>query len=492
MYNSLRLRFRALNARGSIIGLSVASVGAFLYSRRVIRADSSEEEAGGLIIYTLFVEPGKLATPTVIYHHSKPTQTEHEQMHDSSSDLDEKMVKAQLNRLSGSGTITGNGDVGIRRFDSIAVPSSAPRLDTTTLSSHSMSHGSCWTIIGLHQGFLKYGWTTMETVSRNLHAAVLGGLMDIFQKYQPDSEHSDIGAVVTENGPCEEEVDQDRFERAVHHTFKEKFLEVDRTIIQSPFEPLPSSQPSPKPVAIAAMNAALSGCSSLVAFYDHEPRKLRVANAGNVRAVLGRRSMPKKEGRDVYHAHVLSEDHTSDTAPGLSRAFGAGPYKWSRDIQDQLHRDYMGDPPVDHPPHIVLTAEPSVTTIDVKPGDFLVLATRGLWSSLTNEEVVGLVGLWLNRGMFSAKDELQASKDVLMPSDLPVPTSTDNTVMYKRWGVEKRFICVDNNVAQHLARNALGGAERSWTSILLSHRPPRSLHLREDINVTVVFFHDES
>ena len=35
------------------------------------------------------------------------------------------------------------------------------------------------------------------------------------------------------------------------------------------------------------------------------------------------------------------------------------------------------------------------TKIEPGQGDFVVLATDGLWEMLTNEEVVGLVGQWL-------------------------------------------------------------------------------------------------
>ncbi|RXW17260.1 hypothetical protein EST38_g8595 [Candolleomyces aberdarensis] len=42
-----------------------------------------------------------------------------------------------------------------------------------------------------------------------------------------------------------------------------------------------------------------------------------------------------------------------------------------------------------------LTAEPEVTTFYVKPGDFIVLGTKGLFECLSDEEVVGLVGVWV-------------------------------------------------------------------------------------------------
>ncbi|KAG6868639.1 hypothetical protein C0993_012683 [Termitomyces sp. T159_Od127] len=460
--------FRTLKSRQRpILGFAIAAVGTFFYARRVIHADSSEDDPA-LIIYTLLSQPGSLiATPTTIY---RPLDPDSEQ-----EKADEQtVVKIGLGALAGYGTIDGNS--GISRFDSTSVPSSAPRLNTTLLSSNKMSTNSSWTLFTLHEGFLNSGWFNMEVVSRTLHAAVLGNLIGLLSKYEHSSEHSDVGSMMA----YVEEVEEDGFENAVRQTLKQTFLDVDDSMVRRTVESLGSPEPLSKPSVIASVGAAIPGSSALVAFYDHEPRKLRVANTGSTRAVLGRRSGDKGTGHQMYTTHVLSEDHSSKTAPGLSRAFGLGPYKWSLDIQRQLHRDFMGDPPLESSFQTPITAEPSVVTIDVKPGDFMVMGTSGLWNSLTNEEVVGLVGLWLNKNMISAGIDTPLSQyqEVIMPSDLPTSIGVDNTTMYQRWGVKKRFICVDNNAAQHLSRNALGGADVSWTAALLAHVPPRSSKLR--------------
>ncbi|KAJ2915659.1 hypothetical protein MD484_g4744, partial [Candolleomyces efflorescens] len=41
-----------------------------------------------------------------------------------------------------------------------------------------------------------------------------------------------------------------------------------------------------------------------------------------------------------------------------------------------------------------LTAEPEITTVHVKPGDFIVLGTKGFFECLSDEDIVGLVGAW--------------------------------------------------------------------------------------------------
>ncbi|KAG6840048.1 hypothetical protein C0991_009394 [Blastosporella zonata] len=430
-------------SRRPIVGLAgaLAAVGTFFYSQRVIYADSSEEDPA-LVIYSILAQPGDIATPTAIF---RPSSSSH-----GTAPVeiltDRALVNVQLAALSGFGTI--DGKPGISRFDSNSLPSSG-------------------------------GWANMQIVSQSLHAALLGGLISVFSKYEPSPEHSEVGEMMSYT----ETLEDDGFDDAVVRTFKDTFLNVDRTIVHRPFESVTS--PLPKSWIVASVGAALSGSSALVAFYDHEPRKLRVANTGNMRAVLGR-----KTKKDKYSVHVLSEDHTSDTAPGLTRAFGLGAYKWTHDVQERLHRDFMGDAPLDPAPLLTLTAEPTVTTIEVEPGDFMVMGTRGLWNSLTNEEVVGLVGLWVNRDMKSLGVDRDQSVDVIMPSELPAPVTKDNTVTYKRWGKEKRFTCVDNNAAQHLSRNALGGADIEWTATLLATHPPRSQQLRDDICVTVVFFDD--
>ncbi|KAG6916412.1 hypothetical protein DXG01_006940 [Tephrocybe rancida] len=204
--------------------------------------------------------------------------------------------------------------------------------------------------------------------------------------------------------------------------------------------------PLPNSSLVASVSAAHSGSSALVTFYDYEPRKLRVAITWNTWAVFGRKSASTDDGEQTYTVHVLSNDHKTDAAPGLLRAFGLGPYKWTRDIQEHLHRDFMGDPPFDEPPSLTLTAEPSARTVDIQSGDFIVMATHGLWNSLTNEEAVGLVGLWPNWNMRSvAANTPSEPKGVVIPSDLLALPGSDNTTTYKRWGMEKPFLRIDRN-----------------------------------------------
>jgi pyruvate dehydrogenase phosphatase len=185
----------------------------------------------------------------------------------------------------------------------------------------------------------------------------------------------------------------------------------------------------------------------------------------------------------------------------VTRSFGDAALKWSSSIQQSLASEYLGEPPhplLSSPPY--LTSDPEIYNIQVQPGDFLVLGSDGLWDSLTNEEVVGLVGWFVNQleakrwspprprsvhsGWNKYSFDLQGEYNEVRRSDqLPVQskqvttTSTggidgdrdgeDGTVYYKRWNTEKRFVNVDANAATHLTRNALGGADRDIRNAVL-------------------------
>ncbi|TFK19278.1 protein serine/threonine phosphatase 2C [Coprinopsis marcescibilis] len=116
-----------------------------------------------------------------------------------------------------------------------------------------------------------------------------------------------------------------------------------------------------------------------------------------------------------------------------TRGFGYAMLKWGQGVQERLWREFLGDVPMDcfsngsvpwplgvptskdvegPPPQSLpssssssfpsscasspyMTAEPTITTTLVQPGDFIVLGSKGLFESLTDDEVVGLVGVWV-------------------------------------------------------------------------------------------------
>lgn len=178
-----------------------------------------------------------------------------------------------------------------------------------------------------------------------------------------------------------------------------------------------------------------------------------------------------------------------------SRAFGDAFYKWSYDTQLKIKSQFFGRTPstlLKTPPYV--TAEPVITTTRIEPekGDFLVMATDGLWEMLTNEEVVGLVGKWLDDQKAASKDGkpwfgnwFGGGKDQGM---LPVEAATNDAtgqrepIRIKQWGVtakdSERFVCEDRNAATHLVRNALGGKNQDMLCALLTLPSPYSRRYR--------------
>jgi len=182
-----------------------------------------------------------------------------------------------------------------------------------------------------------------------------------------------------------------------------------------------------------------------------------------------------------------------------SRAFGDATYKWTREVSERLKQSFFGrtpSPQLKTPPYV--TAEPVVTTTKIDPsqGDFVVMATDGLWEMLTNEEVVGLVGQWIEKQSSETSNGNLANSWAKMFSSqqkgLPVEQGqkqkgmkTDGQktpIRQQQWGVKggenERFVVEDKNVATHLVRNALGGKDRDMVCALLTLPAPYSRRYR--------------
>jgi pyruvate dehydrogenase phosphatase len=390
-----------------------------------------------------------------------------------------------------------------------------------SLTSVDINRGPTWSFLGLFDPH--NGYDNMGFVSSRLIPTVTDALFNLLSMHgSPSTEHVEVGMSPLHTPQATSE---EPFPDAVDNTIKKAFLDVDCAVVDHAAEIIFSS-PS-KAAAIIPLSVALSGTSALLTFYDHDTQLLKVAVAGSSRAVLGRRAERKNQDQrsSYYEVHVLTTDqlrnsfdqaqhvHSGSDEAMPTRGFGLSAYKWSDDIQERLHQEYLGDAPT---PHIKMCADPEITTIEVKPGDFLIMASAGLWQSLTSEEAVGLVGLWLDKGMYHALPSVTtpiqqlptlSSVQITHPRDLPVSLGAkDETVMYRKWGAEKRFVCIDMNAAGHLTRNALGGADGDLMEALLTVEPPLSRKLRwvgipclgqtltllpfdrSDISTAVIFF----
>ncbi|KAI0823834.1 protein serine/threonine phosphatase 2C [Trametes gibbosa] len=360
-----------------------------------------------------------------------------------------------------------------------------------------------WSFFGLYDGHS--GKETGIWLADNLIPAVAGALADLYSKFATVSSNSSPPI------PAESNISQ---------TIKDTFNRLDDDIVNAPLETVFSS--NSKHVATTLLAPAYSGSCALLSFYDSHAGLLHTALTGDSRAVLGRQTYDKSGNpTGIYSVHALTADqngwnplererieaaHLGEITVsngrvmgmGIARAFGDARFKWPRDVQDRLKREYLGRTPLPNvktPPY--LTAEPVVTSVAVRPGDFLILASDGLWESLTNQEAVGLVGLWKDLRSRGARDIAANSGGVLHSAELPVQEpdagegGEDDTPRYRQWGAEKRFVSGDANVATHLLRNALGGADVDLAAALLSMRAPRSRVYRDDITIVVVFFDEQ-
>ena len=314
---------------------------------------------------------------------------------------------------------------------------------------------------------------------------------------------------------------------SIDAAIKKGFVRLDHEICHESVQK--ASQMKSKRNAVELLAPAYSGSCALLSFYDSRTNLLRVACTGDSRAVLGRRGQNGK-----WTATPLSEDQTGGTPsedarlrqahPGEeyvthkgrilgqlepSRAFGDAIYKWSRETAMHVKASFFGKTPsalLKTPPYV--TAEPIVTTTKVEPsnGDFLVMATDGLWECLTNEEVIGLVGQWLDHHKKGGNSAGFSSWFSSSKSDLPVENHVSDgrriyggdgqrtPIRQDQWQIEggdNRFAVEDKNAATHLIRNALGGKDSDMVCALLSLPSPYSRRYRDDLTVQVIFFGED-
>lgn len=310
--------------------------------------------------------------------------------------------------------------------------------------------------------------------------ALAGALGDLYDQVK--------GASPNNNHPSPSQIEK---------TIKETFQKVDDELVHEPVEQLFKS--GSRKDTFDLLTTAYSGSCALVAFFDSTTRLLHVALTGDSRAILGRRVADADGNGYHYDVHVLSFDQNgfnpaeqarlSEAHPGediirngrvmgwgTSRVFGDARWKWSVDVQKRLKEKYLGrSVPANYqtPPYLI--AEPEVTATKIESGDFLIMASDGLWECLSNEEAVGLVGWWLESGAGLHPQ----SRKVVEPNQLPVIVPPqDETSRYRQWNAEKRFVNVDGNAATHLLRNALGGANDDLAEGLLKIPAPHSRSYR--------------
>ncbi|KAF2235185.1 pyruvate dehydrogenase phosphatase [Viridothelium virens] len=474
----------------------------------------SLEKAAESTRKALFVGPEELYSATISGSGPLSKDTD-----DAGRKVLEMMTPEQVGRKlrrNEESYIVGRGN-GVVRYDTAQLPSNDPIEDDhaekivevpqSIAATEDGTASSDWMFWGVFDGHS--GWTTSAKLRQVLISFVARELTETYQSALTDP---------TLTFPSSSAIDA---------AIKKGFVKLDHEIVHDAASHVLKVQS--KRVAAEVLAPALSGSCALLSFYDTRSHELRVACTGDSRAVLGRRAASGK-----WTATALSEDQTGATAsemarlrrehPGEeyvtqngrilgglepSRAFGDSLYKWSLETQERIKKSYFGRSPSPRcktPPYV--TAEPVVTTTKVQPenGDFVVMATDGLWEMLTNEEVVGLVGQWLEaqeKGVGVAANRSQGWLTSWFSGEkgLPVEASEKQDgkgggqrapIRQQQWGVQgkadARFVVEDKNAATHLIRNALGGKDRDMVCALLTLPSPYSRRYRDDLTVEVIFF----
>lgn len=370
----------------------------------------------------------------------------------------------------------------VDRYDGVQVASNSPCEDRFIHGKFPSpwNDGSQWMAWAVFDGHA--GWQTADLLEKQLLPAVRHGLSDV-------KSHSRDGSEV-----------QSAIMRA--------FVTLDEAIMKTGSDASQSKEPVQNQAN--KLTTAYAGSCALLSVFDPVSSTLYVACTGDSRAVLGQR---KPDGG--WEAIPLSVDQTgsnedeiariSKEHPGeeniakngrilglmVSRAFGDSRWKWPLELQRELKQRFNGPAPLTPrydvltPPY--LTAEPVVTATKIDPGkpSFLIMATDGLWDTLSNEQAVDLMGKWLESDAAGRR----SSK----------PDTAHETFDFGQFqnGVDWRFVkerttVQDDNAAVHLVRNSLGGNHHELIAGRLAFGPPFSRNIRDDITVQVVLFGNKS
>jgi len=511
------MQFRALT--GALVAAAVASGAFYAYNdksstghaqspadqaRNLTSARSSEPARKALV-----VGPGELYTGTITGPISKETDDYGRKVLEM---LDPDQATAKL-RKNEESWLVGRGQ-GVVRYDVVQIPSNSPIEDdhaekiievpSNLAATDNGASASDWMFWGVFDGHS--GWVTSAKLRQTLISYVARELNTTYKSAVED--------------PALHFPSPDAIDRAI----KTGFTKLDNEIVHESVKKVRKAQS--KIAAAELLAPALSGSCALLSFYDSRSKLLRVACTGDSRAILGRRGPNGK-----WTVTPLSEDQTGGTTseaerlrrehPGEpnvvrngrilgglepSRAFGDASYKWSAETNAELKKSYFSRSPstlLKTPPYV--TAEPVITTTRVEPekGDFVVMATDGLWEMLTNEEVVGLVGQWLDAQGNPASQGSQTQSWLKSwwstQKQLPVEQKAAEKgegqrapIRQQQWGTKtslnERFVVEDKNAATHLVRNALGGKDQDQLSALLTLPSPFSRRYRDDLTVEVIFF----
>jgi len=135
------------------------------------------------------------------------------------------------------------------------------------------------------------------------------------------------------------------------------------------------------------------------------------------------------------------------------------------------------------PPYI--SASPEIISLPLTPPHgraFVVLASDGIWDELTNSEVVGLVGGWLDgvEGSRTREEVVKLTSLGKHAPDMYMPTRELQD------GASKTFTFSDANLSTHLIRNAVAGADLETLRLKYSFGSSgASRNERDDVSISL-------
>lgn len=384
--------------------------------------------------------------------------------------------------LPGGGAAAGL----VTRYDGTQVASNSPCEDAFihgTFTNPFDPKGDEWSAWAVFDGHC--GWQLSNLLTKQLMPYVRRALGDV----KPKDGSSQVD------------------EQTLQQALKSAFTTLDDALVKSALATIESSLPFAEKVR--RLEAAYAGSCALLTLFDPASRKLTVASTGDCRAVLGRKAADgqKWEARDLSTdctgaspseaARIQAQfpDEPEIVRGGRvwgmqpSRTFGDGMWKWSSKLKEKLRNEYNG---LSLPSAVrygaykdgpYLTAEPLVTTTEIPESEpaFLIIATDGLWDTMSSAQAVDLVGRWLEWQAQARRQPVKPSR-----SSLGGPTILGRS---RACGYEEQKTTVqDDNAAVHLVRNALGGGDEEMVRGALTFRYPNSRDIRDDITVQVVFF----
>ncbi|KAF3200358.1 hypothetical protein TWF679_000799 [Orbilia oligospora] len=249
------------------------------------------------------------------------------------------------------------------------------------------------------------------------------------------------------------------------------------------------------------------GSCALLTFHDTRHNRLFTACTGDSRSVLGKRLGSPSNTRWLSKPLSTDQNFTSNPSevtrvesehPGekdviiqgrligdlaVSRAFGNRRFKVPDEFGGKMTRNKRQYGVLRSPPYI--TAEPVVIVHEgLKDGDFVLLATDGLWDFLSSEDSVALVGRWTDEHIAPVGRNSNNSSNGNSNANNKRKTRLTSSQ-------EEMYVFEDDlNVGVHLIRNALGGVREGKLLFTLGLEPGinKAKKHRDDITVLAVFF----